>query len=63
MKSQKIIVDGVEKDIVVKLDDDFKDDSISINLEDTMTIPTKEIKDTLEDTNVINLEESDANYE
>lgn len=51
MKTEKVIIDGVESEVVVELDDDYMNDRHLINLEDTMEIPTGEIKETCEKDN------------
>ena len=63
MKTEKVIIDGIEKEIVVELDDDYKNDTININLEDTIEVPVKEIEENLENTKVITIKESGKDHE
>ena len=63
MKTEKVIVDGVEKDIVTHLDKDYKDDLVinNNNLEDTLELSLDDIHDKLEDTMKINIYEGGNN--
>lgn len=47
MKTQKAIIDGVETDVIINLDDDYKDDRIIFNndLENTRELPIERIKE------------------
>ena len=63
MKTEKVIIDGIEKEIVVELDDDYKNDTININLEDTIEVPVKDIEENLENTKVITIKESGKDHE
>lgn len=46
METEKIIIDGIEEEIVTKLDDDYKDDYFEYDdFEDTMIINTEDIHD------------------
>ena len=56
MKTEKVIVNGREQDIVVHLDNEYKDDMVinNINLEDTLELSLDDLHDKLEDTTMIN---------
>ncbi len=47
MKTQKAIIDGIETDVIINLDDDYKDDRIIFNndLENTRELPIEKIKE------------------
>lgn len=55
METKKAVMNGQEIDVVVKLDDDFKDECVFEDLEDTMELPLPDISSSLDDTKVIDV--------
>ena len=51
MKTEKVIIDGIESEVVVELDSNYKNDKFDINLQDTIEIPIDEIKKDFEKDN------------
>ena len=57
MKTEKIVVNGIPEDIVVELDDDYKDDTLinDVNFEDTLELFLSDIRNEMDETLIIDL--------
>lgn len=61
MKTEKIILDGAEEEIVIELDDEYKDDMIHYENEtnNDLDLPFDAIQELWEDTMIIDVDGSD----